>query len=103
MHNNQLHRDFWIFYRNLHDQSNIARYLVRIGHPSMIINMPSDDYFSETDVKKFFKQDLAFLESQAKPHLLSISIANATKYGLVSIGRNFAKYYFSQVKSFFQR
>jgi len=50
----------WRALRKLHEQSNIARYHNFRG--KVVVQVPVQDYFSDTDVRNFFTQDLATIK-----------------------------------------
>ena len=69
-----LSRDFRIAYDTLHRQSTISRYLVvpsRRGSGTPI-EMSASKFFSPDDIKGFIKDELAILETEAKPHIATI-------------------------------
>lgn len=53
--------------------------------------MLGDDYFSNSDVRQFFRQDLAILEAQASPYLSDSRIPYDKRYNLISMIKNYFK------------
>ena len=67
-----LSRDFIIAYDTLFHSSIISRYLV-VPHGAAQ-NILASKYFSPDDIKGFIKDELAILETEAKPHMATISM-----------------------------
>lgn len=78
--------DFLIICKDFHNQSNIARYLIKIRGVSYT-------YFNHKDIHDFINVDLPILEREVNRYLPHVVLPKEKLYGILDLVKNIVDYY----------